>query len=133
MNARVTLYSICLTLLMVCAGCGADSTETFTPTDTNATFAVSVSQPIEIVLESNITTGYGWQLAEPLNDSLLELAKHRYVADSNPSGLVGVGGVEVWTFMPLRAGSTSISLHYLRPWDTTSVAKTAQFPVTISE
>jgi predicted secreted protein len=87
----------------------------------------------EIVLKSNITTGYGWQFAEPLDESLLKMVEHRYVADTNPRGLVGVGGVEVWLFMGLKPGKTNVSLEYVRPWDSTSVAKTASFPVEIKE
>ena len=131
------IYSIllcaCLILCSTCLSCSSDSTESFTPTDPEARFNIKPAGVFEIVLKSNITTGYGWQFAEPLDESLLKMVEHRYVADTNPRGLVGVGGVEVWLFMGLKPGKTNVSLEYVRPWDSTSVAKTASFPVEIKE
>ncbi|MBN2027679.1 MAG: protease inhibitor I42 family protein [Actinobacteria bacterium] len=89
-----------------------------------------VSEPIEvevglefaIVLESNPTTGYSWQLAEPLDEEIVELVKTEF-EEKKPEGEeeeepLGAPGEEVWTFEAIGEGSTEIELEYVRPWET---------------
>ncbi|NQU97531.1 MAG: protease inhibitor I42 family protein, partial [Chloroflexi bacterium] len=52
-----------------------------------------VGETYEIALDSNPTTGYGWQVE--YNDGDLELVEQRYEPDSD---LVGAGGKEVFVF-----------------------------------
>jgi predicted secreted protein len=66
-------------------------------------------------LRSNPTTGYIWQLAEPLNDKLIRFIGNEYWG--NKTGLVGAGGSEIWTFMALEVGKTEIVMKYVRPWE----------------
>jgi predicted secreted protein len=68
-----------------------------------------------ITLESNKTTGYEWQLAEPLDNSMLRFISSKYV--TGDSDLVGAGGKEEWTFMALKPGKTAVSLKYVRSWE----------------
>jgi len=66
-------------------------------------------------LDANATTGYEWRLANPVDDSLIDLVSSEYVADN--TGLVGSGGRSVWTFKASRAGKAQISFKYIRPWE----------------
>ncbi|MFH1327616.1 MAG: protease inhibitor I42 family protein [Candidatus Bathyarchaeota archaeon] len=77
---------------------------------------VEVGQQFNITLESNPTTGYQWQLAEPLDESILNLIGSEYQAPEN--GLIGAGGEEIWTFEAVDQGTTEISMEYVRPWET---------------
>ncbi|UCB42864.1 MAG: protease inhibitor I42 family protein [Dehalococcoidales bacterium] len=71
-----------------------------------------------ITLESNPTTGFGWQLSEPIDEGLLALIESRYEPGENAQqGMVGAGGSEVWTFETLATGETTISMEYSRPWE----------------
>lgn len=77
---------------------------------------VRVGQEFNITLESNPTTGYQWQLAKQLNETILEFIGSEY--KPSESGLIGAGGTEVWTFKAVNSGTTEISLKYVRPWET---------------
>jgi inhibitor of cysteine peptidase len=68
-----------------------------------------------IVLESNPTTGYSWELSQPLNKNYIKLINAKYV--SAESRLSGAAGKEVWTFKALKPGETLISFSYLRSWE----------------
>jgi len=86
-------------------------------------------QPIEVeaglefalVLESNPTTGYSWQLAEPLDEDVVELVSSEFekkTPEESEGEIVGAPGEEVWTFEAIAEGETEITLEYVRPWET---------------
>ena len=68
-----------------------------------------------ITLESNPTTGYSWQLAQPLDEEMVKLVSSEYVPSR--TDLVGAGGEEKWTFLALNKGVVRIVLKYVRPWE----------------
>ena len=74
-----------------------------------------VGKEFVITLDANATTGYEWQLANPIDDSLIKLMCSEYVPDK--TGLVGSGGKSIWTFKAVRSGKTQISFKYIRPWE----------------
>ena len=77
---------------------------------------VSVGQEFRIVLDSNPTTGFGWQLAAPLDETLVTLVGNAYSVASTP-GRTGAGGKHTWTFRAMRQGQTVIALKYSRSWE----------------
>lgn len=95
----------------------------------------TVGKEFTIELESNITTGYGWQLQKPVDGSLVKAVGNEYQSTPQPPGeepMAGVGGKEVWTFKALRAGKTTIDFKYVRPWEADKPpAGTASFRVVI--
>lgn len=107
-------------LLVLAAGCGRRATPSPAApggeeSDPNVPIEVQVGQEFAITLGSNPTTGYRWQLAEPLDESRLKLVGSEYKAPETER--VGAGGREVWTFKAVGAGKTSIALRYVRPWE----------------
>lgn len=82
--------------------------------------AATAGQEFSISLESNRTTGYGWQLANPLDETVVTSVKNEYREARQTPGatpMVGVGGKEVWTFRAVKAGKTTIEFKYVRPWE----------------
>lgn len=79
-----------------------------------STFTV-VGQEFIISLESNPTTGFEWILVSSL-PSWLELVRHEYIP-TNPE-MIGSGGIEEWTFKATNTGSTTLTFHYRRSWET---------------
>ena len=131
MKAKLTLIgvlpvaSIAVTLLALSAG-GIDPAAAEGETeqiDLDAShngqeIEVAVGDLLVITLESNPTTGFGWQLSEPIDEDLLALIESRYEPSENvEQGMVGAGGTEVWTFKALTTGVTRISMEYSRPWE----------------
>jgi predicted secreted protein len=90
----------------------------------------TTGETINITLDSNITTGYKWNLVTEPDAKVLKLLSSEYVepAASNPP-VVGAGGKEVWKFQATGRGTTSLKLAYFRPFDPTQVAK--EFTVTV--
>ena len=94
------------------------------------TIKVEAGQDFTITLEANVTTGYEWQLAKPLDESMLQLVSSQYVAEK--TNRVGSGGRQVWVFKALKAGKTAISFEYERPWEkNTPPAKEESFLINI--
>jgi len=76
---------------------------------------VYVGENFKIELASNMSTGYRWQLAKPLDKNVIELVSSDYFRSNTP--LIGAGGKEVWVFKAVKCGETDIELFYLRPWE----------------
>ena len=68
-----------------------------------------------LVLESNPSTGYQWQLAQPLDTSVVQAMASKYRPAAN--AMPGAAGSEEWLFRAAGAGRTTIVLSYVRPWE----------------
>jgi len=79
-----------------------------------APIQVKAGQNFTIRLQSNPTTGYGWQLSKAL-DNKISLVTNAYIPPD--SKLCGAGGHEVWTFKAIEQGQAEISMKYVRPWE----------------
>lgn len=83
--------------------------------DPSAPVSVEAGKEFSLVLASNPTTGYQWNLAAPLDESVLGLSGKDY-SPSAP-GVAGAGGTETWTFRAKAAGRSVIFMSYGRPWE----------------
>lgn len=81
------------------------ATPTEPPTETTIT-----GNKIEIVLDSNYTTGCRWYFTQT-NDNF-KFIEEKYVEKDHPDGMVGVGGQSHFFFEAEKEGSTSISFEY---------------------
>ncbi|MCE5241619.1 MAG: protease inhibitor I42 family protein [Syntrophobacteraceae bacterium] len=84
-------------------------------TDPEKPIATSPGREFDISLQSNRTTGFMWQLASPLDASIVQFVGSEYKAPK--SRLQGAGGTEVWTFRSVGPGQATISMKYARPWE----------------
>jgi len=76
---------------------------------------VTIGQEFAIELDANATTGYQWQLAKTLDNTIIKQLGTEYrLAET---GLIGAGGKEVWKFKALGLGKTIIAMKYIRPWE----------------
>lgn len=82
---------------------------------TAGTILATARENFVITLNSNMTTGYHWELAKPLDKNRLELVGSKYIEPSTK--LIGAGGKEVWTFKALKTGKATVFLKYIRPWE----------------
>lgn len=102
------------------------------------TLEVGAGKEFNIELNSNITTGYAWRLAEPIDENMLKLINRQYVnldypkpEDTNEEELLGRPGKEIWTFKALKVGTTKILFKYDRPWEPDSISEYTVYTVTI--
>jgi inhibitor of cysteine peptidase len=125
-SSIVAVVGIC-----ILAGCTREREGLKTYTDSNQIIDIRIRQEFVIALDSNITTGYSWQVSYDQN--MLELVEKTYEQNPNPRGLLGVGGVEYFRFKALNIGETEITFIYRRSWEEpTSQDKTKVFIVRIS-
>ena len=77
---------------------------------------VTAGETFTVTLGSNQTTGFRWtELATISDQTVLQQLEHKYVPPQTDR--LGAGGEEVWTFKALKAGSSTVSMDYSRPWE----------------
>jgi inhibitor of cysteine peptidase len=91
------------------------SKESATYTDPEKTIQSNVGGTFLIVLDSNPSTGYQWQLTQSPNREFLKLINSTYRAPITE--LAGAGGKEIWSFKALSVGQRTIVFEYVRPWE----------------
>ncbi|MGB3458808.1 MAG: lamin tail domain-containing protein [Halobacteriota archaeon] len=82
----------------------------------NTTINVTTGRFLVITLEGNPTTGYTWEVTEPLDELVLEQIGG--IVDVPESNLIGAGGVQIATFEVVGAGNATIKMVYHQPWET---------------
>ncbi len=87
------------------------------PTVMDLTGQVSRGQQVQIALDSNPSTGYGWQVSQIDPSRLQESAPPALTSETN---LLGAPLRESITVDALQDGSTGLTLVYGRPWETSS-------------
>lgn len=99
-------------------------------TDPSQPILVTAGENFFIVVESNPSTGYHWEVVGDLSG--VELVSREYTA-SEPV-IPGSGGVEVWFFSAVSSGETTITLGNYPPGvNEGEPDQTQTFTVTVSE
>jgi len=88
-----------------------------------------VGQNFQVVLPSNQSTGYQWQV-DDITLGVLEQVNNEYQVTNKKENIIGAGGEEIWTFKVLKVERSHIVMKYRRPWDKLDVANS--FLVTIN-
>ena len=131
--AAVAIVLAALSGLAALAGCGGGTSangKTYTISSPNIN--ASAGDEFIIQLDSNQTTGFQWGVAGSLDPSVVKKVSSKYVPDANPSGKMGAGGKELWTFKAVKAGTATIAMTYTQPFDKGATpAETATFKVTV--
>jgi inhibitor of cysteine peptidase len=113
---RITLSIFILAgVFFAVAGCSSRKID-LTSADDGRQLNVNLGERIVIALDGNPTTGYTWE-PKDLDASLIQQVGSTAYKSSN-QGLVGAGGTQTLTFKTLKAGITSLTLVYHRPWET---------------
>jgi inhibitor of cysteine peptidase len=107
----------------------SSSVKTYTKADKNIT--VKVGQEFAIVLDSNPSTGYTWNITGPLSPAVAKVS-NTYTANPNPQNLAGSGGKDTWVFKGVSAGDALIQMEYLPPGTGGQPGETDVFNVTVN-
>lgn len=75
---------------------------------------VKVGESIRFTAPANPTTGYQWQLLQPLQ---LFKVSETYQPQKVAPHVVGAGGQICFEFIAQHVGSEQIQLVYIRPWE----------------
>ena len=100
------------------AGTAAGKTVVLESKDSGASVTVKAGDTVQVKLRSNRTTGYSWaEIKDKTDAKVLKSDGGNYEVNAHPEGMVGVGGVETFTFTAVAPGKTEIALGYARPWE----------------
>jgi len=95
---------------------------------------LKAGQALEITLESNPTTGFGWE-ALAIDPAVVEQQGEKVYKQRETDGRrVGVGGWDTFTFKAATAGTADLKLVYRRSWEKdVAPVKTFTVKVTVEE
>ena len=103
-------------LLISMTACSTAKQINLTTIDNGSQVEIKAGGKIVITLDGNPSTGYTWETRD-LDSTFLEQVGDTAFISSDP-GLIGSGGTLTLTFEVLKAGTTTLSLVYHRPWET---------------
>ena len=119
-------YFVSLTTLLALslAGCSRASSKTVQPNDVQLTDAnnggqltVKAGQTINLQLEANPSTGFGWKVSQVDTMLLAQEGDKTYVPASQNEPVAGGSGWEVFHFTVQQKGETTLKLNYHRSWE----------------
>jgi inhibitor of cysteine peptidase len=127
----IVLAAVLLIAACAAPGSGGGTTE-LTAADSGKAIQVANGESIVIRLDANSTTGYSWQQAPGLDESVVKLVSESYQQATASPDMVGVGGTDTWTYQAVGAGTTTIALAYQRASDPTA-AQSFTVNVTVAQ
>jgi len=129
MKRYVALFVSLLALSFMVSGTVA-AQDTSNVAHHNPIKIVKVNKEFRIVLPSNPTTGYSWMTK--FDPNYLQLVNSTYIAYPTRPGIVGSGGIQIFTFKAIKPGNTEITMQYQRPWaETVPPLKEVKYDVII--
>jgi inhibitor of cysteine peptidase len=112
------------------SACSEKNDDIFQISDPAKQLEASAGSEFKIIIASNPSTGYHWELVDELDETLVQFVSREYRA-SEPA-LAGSGGVDVWVFNAVSPGETSITLGYYPPAnDPVDPQQIVEFVVTV--
>jgi predicted secreted protein len=115
MKSKWVLIGLVITVLLTITACSSPVKQvSVDEASSGKQVEIAVNGSLTVTLESNITTGYSWELKEISDTTVLQKTDNKYVAPT--SDLIGAGGRDVWNFKTLKAGKTTLSMEYSQPW-----------------
>lgn len=97
-------------------------------------YQVQAGQPFMVVLDSNPTTGFTWNIKDAGDDNIISLLGSTYqtnASDSQPA-IVGQGGRQYWYFKALQPGTAQLQMVYARPWESVQPAKVYSLTINVT-
>lgn len=118
-------------ILALVAGTGKK--QILTQSQNGSRIKVIKGSEIQIILDSNPTTGFSWQIIA-FDSSVIHLQSEEMLAkEKNAEDEIRVGtpGKQLFRFKALQNGKTKLLLDYRRPWEKTAPAAN-QFSIEIT-
>jgi inhibitor of cysteine peptidase len=116
MKKMIFVFVLLLITIPVLSGCML-SGKTLTENNNGQSLNLKANNSVVIKLESNITTGFRWNLSNETDTSIVSLVSSDYKQANTDNKLVGAGGYETFTFKANSQGNTSIILTYNKSWE----------------
>lgn len=90
----------------------------------------SLGKEFMISVESNPrSTGFNWWTS--FDPQYLNLVNATYIPGNKSTLMMGVPGMEVFTFVPKNTGDTEVTMLYLQPWENGTIGSRKIYPIVI--
>lgn len=102
------------------AGCGSSAQaggKQLTAEDSGTAVSVKVNEKLDVVLESNPTTGFEWEMESGDTAVVKMLGEPVYSPTPTGTQVVGSGGTTTFHLQGAAAGSTNVRLIYHRTFE----------------
>jgi inhibitor of cysteine peptidase len=138
---KIFLLWIAAILMTACITSSSTPTATFPPppvetesislepTDHTQLITVKTGETFDLVVPSNPSTGYHWDIITELDANFVEFAGQNYFADQPVASLSG--GMDVWMFRAVNPGDTTIVLGYYPPDNDADPEETVTFSIRV--
>lgn len=103
--------------LVVAVAWATESTVVVTAHDDGRTLTLQKGQELELRLNANRSTGYGWTMALNPSPVLMQDGDPVYDPEETPGRIIGAGSVERWRFHAEQPGRRTLRMEYRRPWE----------------
>ncbi len=104
-----------------------DGTRYITAEDSGSTLFLKQGEMVNLELKDYGDGGYTWEIVT-LDETIVSLVEK---TDSEPSGMLGDFGNDIWMFRAVKTGSTPLELSCSRAWDKTDVCATFTIQVEV--
>lgn len=91
--------------------------KTLTNSDNNSNTTLKVGDTLTVVLNSNPSTGYSWKVSA-VDEKVLQPVGEPQFSLGSKTPVPGAGGTQTFTFNAVGKGKTTLTLIYVRPWET---------------
>ncbi len=115
MKRGMSLGMVMVLCAVLAASAGCDRAVRVGDDDNGGSVTLAAGETLELVLESNPTTGYSWRVLD-VPVCLEQQGDAEYDSDA-PPGMMGAGGEETWLFTVVEPGEGTLALEYIRPWE----------------
>jgi inhibitor of cysteine peptidase len=114
---KIMILLFITALISACSRASATEAPTAVPqlniSDPAKNLEATAGNEFKIIIDSNPTTGYHWEIVGELDANVIEFISNDF-RGSEPV-MPGSGGVDVWVFKAVAAGETKITLGYYPP------------------
>lgn len=125
---KTTLHVSLLLFFFILISCSASKKAQ----DDIILFKIKKGETIDVLLESNPSTGYVWDFKEAIDTTVIKLESKDFIKkDKGDKTAVGAAGSEKWIFKAVGRGKTTIKLKYARPWEKDTASKYESFFVKV--
>ncbi len=109
------VWALLIAMLAGCSSLNVSGASEITVTDDNNGQSITLSpgQYLNVSLKANPTTGYTWEVSEPLA-FLQQEGEPQYKAESD---LIGAPGRQTFRFKATGTGQGKLVMVYHRPWE----------------
>ncbi len=128
-KTRLYLFLAALVVTLLFIPASAYAAQTLDESSSGKVVVLVEGQSLELSLPGNPSTGFSWQYFPEMNNNILNETKHEFRGESN---LPGAGGREYWAFQTAGTGAVTLSLAYMRPWESRMPEQTFKLEILVT-